>query len=99
MESTSSTVPVDITVLDLKAFHKMLKAVGESLTVPTTLFFSSDLIDPNACYKMNPQTPGFLMLTCFDRKTKTVYVCGKNVRDALIKKGVAFQNYKEEEEK
>jgi hypothetical protein len=35
----------------------------------------------------------------FDKNAKTMYVCGINVRDALIKKGVAFENFKPEVEK
>jgi hypothetical protein len=38
-------------------------------------------------------------MTNFDNNTKTVYVCGKNAADALIKKGITFENYKPEDEK
>jgi hypothetical protein len=87
-----STVPVEPTVFDLKAFQKALDAMPGAIDIP--LFYSSKLIDPDTCYKMNADF-GFSMLN-FDKKAKVMYVCGTNVRDSLIKKGVAFQNYKPE---
>ena len=82
--------------LTLEKLHKMLE-----LVIPETpLFFTSELIEDDACYEMRPdQISFYASANLFDKNTKLVYVCGKNVRDALIKKGVFFQNYKPEVEK
>jgi hypothetical protein len=91
--STSATPDESFTVEKL---HKMLE-----LVIPETpLFFSSNVIDPDACYKMKPEKVAFYSMEhLFDKNAKTMYVCGINVRDALIKKGVAFENFKPEVEK
>lgn len=96
--STATTAKEDKngTVMNVQAVIRMLEK-----TIPETpLFYASELIDPDACYKMRPQQLSFYsMANCFDKNTKLVYVCGTNVRDALVQRGVAFVNYKPEPDK
>ena len=74
-----------------------LKELIKLIPPAPPLFFSSGVIAPDACYKMRPdQLDFYSMANCFDKNTKEVYVCGVTVRDALIEKGVVFQNYKPE---
>jgi hypothetical protein len=84
--------------LTIDKLHKMLE-----LCIPETpLFFSSEVIDPDDCYAMQPAKVAFYSMAHLfnDKNPKQCYVCGVNVRDALIKKGVAFENYpKPEQEK
>ena len=93
---TSTALTNKPTAFDQKAFQKALEAMPGAVDIP--LFFTSKLLDPDACFKMDSKNWWCLfdihIYSRFDKNTKTVYVCGKNVRDALIKKGVAFQNYK-----
>ena len=89
----TSTAPSTPSSFDQKAFIKALKAMPGAIDIP--LFFSSTIIDPDACFQMKPDKMHFYaMINVIDKNTKTVYICGINVRDSLIKKGVAFQNYK-----
>jgi hypothetical protein len=81
----------------VEKLHKMLE-----LVIPETpLFFSSEVIDPDDCYAMQPEKVAFYSMSHLfnDKNSKQCYVCGVNVRDALIKKGVAFENYPKPEEK
>lgn len=96
--STSTYPNGEPTTLNSKAFIKALKAMPGAVDIP--LFFSSNVIGVDDCFKMNTDKINFYAIAgCFDKNTKTVYVCGNNIRDALIKKGVVFQNYRPEEEK
>jgi hypothetical protein len=81
----------------VESISKMLAAV---IPAPLPLFYVSKFIDPDDCFKTNSEDFEFysLKIGCpVDKNVKEVYICGTNVRDALIKKGVAFQNYEPED--
>jgi hypothetical protein len=86
--ASTQTTPENVhdDVLTLEKLHKMLE-----LVIPETpLFYVSEMIDPKACYKMAPPQIPFYSI---DKTEKLVYICGIDIADALIKKGVAFENY------
>jgi hypothetical protein len=77
-----------------------LQELIDKMPPPAPIYYASNLIGPDDCFKMRPdQCTFYSMAGLFDKNTKVVYVCGINVRDALIEQGVVFENFKPEEEK
>lgn len=67
----------------------------EGLDLAMPKYFYSEHLEPDDVYKMEPG-PAMLFFP-FDRNIKVVYICGSNIRDALIDQGAVFENYKPEE--
>jgi hypothetical protein len=93
---TCTVPPPPITI------EKLRERITCIMPGPLPLFYTSNIIDPDDCFKIAPGK--LLHWACyesfnFDKNIEEVYICGKNVRDSLIKKGVAFQNYNPEDEK
>lgn len=83
--------------LTMDVFSKAVRLI-EGLP-ETPLYFYSNTLGDDDLYQMEPGQISIFPLFPIDNNTKTMYICGKNVRDTLIKEGVTFQNYKPEEEK
>ena len=89
---TTATKPEPLTIDVLNKAIKLIEGLPE---IP--LYFYSKILDDDEIFKMEPGQVSIFPFFPFDNNSKTMYVCGKNVRDTLIKEGVTFQNYKPKE--
>lgn len=85
----------------LLTLEVMMEAVEKMKFQVAPLYYYSGTIEADDIYKMTPDELSFNSWHLgFDKAVKTVYICGRNVRDRLIKEGINFQNfYPEHEEK
>jgi len=95
--SETYTTAKDFKPLTIDALNKAFKLIEGLPEIP--LYFYSEMMKDDEIFKMEPSKITIFPSFPLDNKSKTMYICGKNVRDTLIKEGVTFQNYNPEEEK
>jgi hypothetical protein len=93
--STNSTTK-PMPPFTLEVFEAALRSLPPKQ--PIIKFYASGVIAPNDCVKILPkklEKDNYINLI-IDNSADEVYICGVNVRDALIEKGFEFENYKPE---
>jgi hypothetical protein len=61
---------------------------------PIRKFYASKSILPTDCFKIEKKSiPQLNFFNSVDKNVDVLYICGSVVRDALIEKGIKFENY------
>jgi hypothetical protein len=89
---TSTPEKESLTLEKIQKVAKLLKAT------PIRKFYASNAMLPDDLFKITKDAIPKLDFN-LDKNVDELYICGSNVRDALIETGIIFENYNPEKEK